>query len=231
MTGSFESHMSWCSGGEDRGTVSEDGEDSYERELSAVEGGEALVASSANSPISQGAAHTPWAPGAPGAARADCSRLEMPKHCDLARRRQGRVFAPGDARVERLHPATSEHTTFSPLRQSTASMSGATKAELSSTQRRQSRMRSQSSMLASRAARAECWFPPLPKLCACVRRCQCSVLAPGAARAEYSFPPLHATSPSQSTRWRIHPPSGDHSPILYAPAAARASYSCPLSTP
>ncbi|KAI5841738.1 hypothetical protein DFP73DRAFT_596316 [Morchella snyderi] len=178
-----------------------------------------LLRTSANSPISQGVAHTPWAPGA---ARAECSRLAMLKPSNSAQRRQGRVApplclglpeqsvqAPSAARAEYLLPALPEQC---------------------------ARVRScQSSVLASGATRAEYSHPALPEQSARVGHCQSRMLISGVARAEYLFPPLHAASPSQSTRstqyQAIHPPSGDHSPILYSPAAARASYLRPLSTP
>ncbi|KAI5850579.1 hypothetical protein DFP73DRAFT_591485 [Morchella snyderi] len=211
----------------------------------------------ANSPLYQGAASTPWAPGAPGAARAECSRLAMPKHSDHARHRQGRVAAPGDARVERSRPATSEHTTFSPFSQSRAFKHPAppeqnvrfrcarevcSRPALPDQNTRVQRC--QSKMIVSAAPRAVCSRRALPEQNPHFRRSQSSVVASGAASAscsrgaataEYSFPLLHATSQSQSTGStqyrRIHPPSGDHTPILYLPAAARAFYSRPLSTP
>ncbi|KAI5839935.1 hypothetical protein DFP73DRAFT_598198 [Morchella snyderi] len=168
-------------------------------------------------------------------ARAECSR-------------QGRVFAPGDARVVRLHPAMSEHTTFSPLRQSTDPMSGATTAERSSTQRCQSRVflsgapraectrralaeqcdcirRWQSSVLASGTGRAEYIFPALPEQCASIRRSHSSVIASGAGRTVCLRPAL----PTQSARvWRSQSrvlASGDRQSRILVSRAARQEYS------
>ncbi|KAH0607923.1 uncharacterized protein H6S33_001975 [Morchella sextelata] len=60
-----------------------------------------IVPSSANSAIPQGAAPTPWAPGTPGAARAECSYQASPGQGPHARRRHSRVLAPGVATAGR----------------------------------------------------------------------------------------------------------------------------------
>ncbi|KAH0609967.1 uncharacterized protein H6S33_012513 [Morchella sextelata] len=55
------------------------------------------AATSANSAIPQGAAPTPWAPGTPGAAKAECSCQASPGQGPHARRRHSRVLTPGVA--------------------------------------------------------------------------------------------------------------------------------------